>query len=246
MLAGFTGVKSVEVYTVVCMIGKSLVSIRQSFENILLSTFSSSVTGRLTDRIRHYFNYSIWLVMSIQGVMLALILFFGREGLGLINHQYAAGYWPLVITAFFIYINTITDFSGLLALGLGQTAIVPLSHVAFFAVNVGLNLLWIPRWDTVGAAFALGVANMTGGAIYFGYLIFRHRNPLLLREYWFSTALEATIFGLPVVWALYWEISPWTKAVWFLLSLAAVFWMQRTWYRRFNRVLSNPLAKAAL
>lgn len=243
MLAGFAGVKSVEVYVVVSMIGKSLLSIRQSFENILLSTFSSSKAGGLSLKLRHYFNYSIWLVMNIQGLLLATIVFFGAEALGLINAQYVVGYYALFITALFIYFNTVTDFSALLALGLGQTAVVPFVNVICLGVNLGLNILWVPRWDTVGAALALGVANTTGGALYFAYLAHRYKSRLLIGEYWLSIAAAGLLLGLPAAGALYFGAGLASKAVLLFLTAGLAFWMQKSAYRRFNHLISGAFSQ---
>ncbi len=237
MLAGFTNVHSVEIYAVVSMIGKSLTSIRQSFENILLSAFSTSATsaaGRLTLKVKHYFNYSNWLVTSIQGAALALLVLFGVEGLRAINAQYAAGYWTLVLTAFFVYANTWCDFVGILALGLGRTTVFPLVQVLFFVANVGLNYVLIPRWDTAGAAVALGLANAVSGLAYLIYLMGYYRTGLFLREYWLAIIAEGLWLGLIAGGAIRLH-APWGLRVACLLGFLPVLWVQRNWYRRFNR-----------
>jgi O-antigen/teichoic acid export membrane protein len=239
MLAGFAGVHSLEVYAVVSMIGKSLISIRQSFESILLSAFSSSGSKQLSLRLKHYFNYSTWLVMSIQGAFLAVAVYFGAEILNLISKQYAGGYWVLVATAFFVYLNTVMDFSSLLVLALGRTHIVPLAQVIFLAANLGLNFLLIPRWDALGAALALGLANTVGGLVYFISLALRNKTLPLLPEYWLSLLFADLILGLPAAWVLYAEPGPVMKAVCLVLSLGAVFAVLQAWYRRFNRILQR-------
>ncbi len=237
MLAGLSGVHGLEVYSVVSMVGKALTSIRQSFENIILSAFSSSGKGELTLKLKHYFNYAIWLVMNIQGALLALAVVFGAEMLGLVNPQYSSGGTVLAVTAFFIYINTASDFSALLSLGLGRTAIVPISQAVFFAVNLGLNILLIPRWDVLGAAVALGLANMTAGILYYGYLAIRNRSTLLLPEYWFSIFASILLWLLPSGVVLYWGGKYEFKILALLVSAILVFSIQRTWYKRFNRIL---------
>jgi O-antigen/teichoic acid export membrane protein len=237
MLAGLSGVHSVEVYTVVCMIGKSLTSIRQSFENVLLSTFSSWAKRTLSLKLKHYFNYSIWLVMNVQSIFLAFVVFFGAESLGLVSAQYAAGYWVLVATAVLVYVNTVSDFSVLLALGLGRTTIVPLAQVFFFGANLGLNILLIPRFDALGAALALGLANLTAGTIYFTYLALYYKTSPALREYWISILAGALLIGVPAVLAIHFGFGLIGKAACLVFSLSIGFVVQRTWYRRFNRIL---------
>ncbi len=237
MLASLSGVNSVELYTVVCMIGKSLTSIRQSFENILLSTFSSWGKTGLTLKLKHYYSYSIWLVMNVQSIFLAFAIFFGAESLGLVSAQYAAGYWVLVATAGLIYLNTVSDFSTILALGLGRTAMVPTLQVVFLISNVGLNRLLIPRWDALGAALALGLANMLAGILYLGYLTFYFKRSPLLREYCLSIGIGALTFLLPATIALHFQFGLASKAGLYIACMGIGFLVQKTWYRRFNRIL---------
>lgn len=237
MLAGFAGVHSLEVYAVVTMIGKSLISIRQSFENVLLSAFSSSRTKSLTLKLKHYFNYSTWLVMNIQAAFLALAIYFGGEILQLISKQYAGGYSVLVATAFFIYFNTVMDFSSLLVLALGRTAVVPLAQVIFLAANLGLNLVLIPRWDALGAAISLGLANTIGGLVYFVSLALRNKAFPLLPEYWLSLLFVDLILGAPAAWALTAGFGPVPKALCLVAGLVVAFFVLQAWYRRFNRIL---------
>lgn len=237
MLAGMAGLQSVEIYSVVCMIGRSLTSIRQSFENILLSSFSSWAKNIFSAKLKHYFNYSIWLVMNVESLFLVFALFFGAELLGLISHQYMAGYWVLISTALFIYINTITDFSIILSMGLGRTTIVPIVQAAFLALNLALNYLLIPRFDAMGAAVALGLANFAAGLIYLIYLGVYYKTMPLMKEYWLSIFWGACIFGLPGLLAVYLHLILIWKIVLFLVCALVGYTVQKTWYRRFNRQL---------
>ncbi len=237
MLAGMAGLQSVEIYTVVSMIGRSLTSIRQSFENILLSTFSSMDSHDLTLKLKRYFNYSIWLVMAVQSIFMGFVIYFGTECLGLISPQYAMGYWVLLITSLMVYLNTVSDFAAILTLGLGRSTIVPLIQIVFLGVNFGLNFLLIPRWDATGAAWALGLANLVSGILFLGFLIYRHKTFPLIGEYWLSILAGTALFAIPGALAYQFHLDLVSKIVLFVTTLALGFWIQRTWYRRFNRSL---------
>ncbi len=239
MLAGLAGVRSVEIFAVVTMIGKSLTSIRQSFENILLSAFSSSKSSHLTLKLKHYFNYSVWLVMGVQGALLLLMIFFGTEALGLINSQYATGYWTLIITAFFIYVNTATEFSALLLLGLGRTYVMPVNHVIFFVGNILLNFLFIPRWDSLGAALALGLTNLASGFIYFSFLTYFNRSTPFLWSYWRPILINTGCLVAFTTLGFYLHVGFLMRVFVFALSLAGAFFWQRRHYRQFNNWIKD-------
>jgi O-antigen/teichoic acid export membrane protein len=235
MLAGLTGVKGVEIYAVVTMVGKSLISIRQSFENILLSAFSSSGVGKLTTRVKHYFNYAVWMVMGIQGALLFVAVLFGAELLGLVNPQYATGYVTLLIVAGFIYINTTSDFLALLTLGLGKTSLVPVVQAVFFGTNIVLNMLWIPLWDSAGAALALGVANLVSGLIYLVVISRLGGGMPFERAYWKSIIGQALWVGGFAGAILILDPAMPTKIGFAALFLLPLILKQKKTYRAFNR-----------
>jgi len=235
MLAGLAGVKGVEVYAVVTMVGKSLISIRQSFENILLSAFSSSGAGRLTDRVKHYFNYAVWMVMSIQGALLVVAALFGAELLGLVNPQYATGYWTLLLVAGFIYLNTASDFLALLTLGLGKTYVVPVVNVVFFAVNIGLNAWLIPQWQSAGAALSLGLANLFSGLLYLTFAAILTRTSPFLWEYWKTILKGLVLVAAMVAFATWFEDLILIKVVALVVVLGGI----ATWHKRRFRGLNG-------
>lgn len=244
MLAGLAGVKGVEVYAVVSMVGKSLTSIRQSFENILLSAFSSSGAGHLTERVRHYFNYAVWMVMSIQGSLLVVAALFGAELLGLVNPQYAAGYWTLLIVAGFIYLNTTSDFLGLLTLGLGKTYMVPVVHVIFFVVSVLLNAWFIPIWQSAGAALSLGLANLFSGSLYLIFIAATTKRFPFIWEYW-KPILQTLLIAIgTIAFAIWIGDSFLIKAILLVIVVGGLATMHKKRYRSLNALLnvSRPSA----
>lgn len=237
MLAGLSGVHSLEVYAVVSMVGKSLTSIRQSFENILLSAFSSTSKESLTTKTIQYFNYSVWLVMNIQSFFLAFAVVFGAEALGFISPAYSMGHWILAATAFFIYINTACDFSALLVLGLGKTRVVPVAQVLFFVANLGLNFWLIPKWGALGAAIAIGIANMIGGSVFLGYLVWASKRLPFIMEYAISTGWGFLLLGLPAATVVFLDVGWAVKALCLAISFVVLLMVQWVWYGRFNRKL---------
>lgn len=238
MLAGLAGVKGVEIYAVVTMVGKSLISIRQSFENILLSAFSSSGVGRLTTRVKHYFNYAVWMVMGIQGVLLYIATLWGATLLGLVNPQYAAGYGTLLIVAGFIYINTTTDFLGLLMLGLGKSYAVPVVNVIFFVANVLLNAWLIPIWQSAGAALSLGLANLISGCIYLVFVLATTRTSPFLWAYWKPILQGMVLVAVSAACAAWVGEVFLVKVLLLVVGLGVLIALQKRQFKKLNALMN--------
>jgi O-antigen/teichoic acid export membrane protein len=183
LLGRFAGLGAVEVYSVIMMISRTLNSIRQSFDGILLSVFSRGASDRPTTAQVRHFNYASWVVLTLQLPFLPLAILFGGDLLGLIAPSYAAGHMVLVIAVFFNLWVTLGAFSDQFIAGMGKTHVIPASHVVFFASAVALNFLFIPRFGAAGAALATGLATLIGGAINFGAIWYYNRRLFLMAEY---------------------------------------------------------------
>ncbi|HOX53059.1 MAG TPA: polysaccharide biosynthesis C-terminal domain-containing protein, partial [Fibrobacteria bacterium] len=165
MIAALADIRAVEIYNVVMMIGKSLSSIRQSFDGILLSDFSRDGVRKLTRRLRVRMNHSVWMIGNLLGLLLIALVFWGRDLLGLVHAEYQVGYEAMLIIAFATYLNVFGDMSGLMLQGLGESRSWMFAQAIGFAVNVGCNLLWIPKWGATGGVMALGASLLVHGGI---------------------------------------------------------------------------------
>lgn len=165
MLGALTDIRAVEIYNVVMMIGKSLMAIRQSFEGILLSAFSRNGSRTLTTGSRHLMNRTTWMIGNLIGLLFIVLVFWGGPLLGLVHEEYRSGYAGVVLLAFFTYLNVFGDLSGVMLQGLGQSRSWMIAQMAGFAVNVGCNLWWIPRWEAIGGVMAFGVSILAQGVV---------------------------------------------------------------------------------
>jgi O-antigen/teichoic acid export membrane protein len=236
LLGRYIGLGAVEVYTVIMMIANTLRSIRQSFDSVMLSVFSTARSSRPTrNQIRH-FNYASWMVLTLQLPFIPLALLFGGDLLSLVGPTYAAGGLALAIAVFFNVWMTLGAFSDQFVAGLGKSHVIPVSHVVFFSSSLVLNLLLIPPFGIVGAAVASGTAYLLGGAVNYGAIRYYNHGPILLPEYW-RPLLAGILILLPAsVIGLWFPLSPVVEVLVFVATLAVYAVLARRLWKRFNAV----------
>lgn len=234
LLGRYSGIREVEIYSVVTMISNTLRSFRQSFDGIMLSVFSAEGVGRVNADQRRNFNYASWIVTTIQIPFFFLALIFGRELLSLIAPTYAGGYLVLVIACFFNLLITVGAFSGQLLVGLGRTMLIPVAQGGFFLCSVSFNFLLVPRYGAEGAATATGFANLVGGLITFAGIWYYSKSFMLMGRYFAPLAAGFAMLAVPA--AIHFWLRPglaWDAAV-FAAGMAAFALHARANWRRFN------------
>jgi O-antigen/teichoic acid export membrane protein len=234
LLGSYSGIREVEIYSVIVMISNTLRSLRQSMDGIMLSVFSHDTGGVITAHQKRSFNYASWVVLTLQLPFLYLSLFFGRELLSLIAPQYGAGYRVLAIATFFHLFTTLGAFSGQLLVGIGKTYMIPVSQVAFFLASLGLNFLLVPRYGAEGAALAIGLSLTVGGGVSFFAIWAFAKSPILDGECLLPLAVDMLILA-PAV-AIHFLLRPplLLDAAIFLAGLAPYAWHARRQWKRFN------------
>lgn len=111
----------------------------------------------------------------------AALLILGPVVLSWYGEEFVAGYAPLAILVLSQLVNALSGSVGLLLVMSGHERVVGWVSTGTAALNIALNLLLIPRFDMVGAAFATATVMITWNVV----LIFRVRAVLGLQ----STAL---------------------------------------------------------
>jgi O-antigen/teichoic acid export membrane protein len=234
LLGRFAGLGAVEVYSVIMMISRTLNSIRQSFDGILLSVFSRSRSTRPTPAQVRHFNYAAWIVLTLQLPFLPLALLFGGDLLGLIGPTYATGHAVLAVAVFFNIWITLGNFSDQFVAGMGKTHIIPVSRLVFFGSSVGLNFLFIPHLGATGAALATGLATLVGGAINFGAIWFYNRGFFLLPDYWRPFVTGFAMLSPAMAAGLWLDLGMAPRLVLLLASLGLFVLHARARWKRFN------------
>ena len=215
LLGNLAGIRAVEVYNLVTTIGKTLQAIRQSFEGLLLTSFSHCGSHRVTPNLRHRFNHSVWSVGTLLGLALLVVVFWGREFLSFLDPQYRDGYPALVAIASFTCLNVAGDLGGLMLQGLGRSRAWGASQLVGFVVNIGCNLWWIPLWGTLGGIFALGASMLIQGTLCL-FLLW-----LAAEKHLWELPVLKSLFGLAAILLFFCLFSlefwaPWPRVTLFL------------------------------
>jgi len=240
LIGGLAGIKAVEIYNVVMMIGRSLGAIRQSFEGLLLSAFSREGARELTANLRTRLNHAVWAVGNLMGLALLVIVFWGQHLLSLLNPQYQAGWSALIAMTFLTWLNVSGDLSGVMLQGLGRSRDWMTAQLTGFVINVAFNLWWIPLWGALGGVLALGVSVFAQGLVCQVLLWRAGGGHLWLKRYLRSTLHFAS--GLVALCAISLFVDDiWFRGTLFLAASAGWFLL----YRRGSETFGRDLATAA-
>jgi O-antigen/teichoic acid export membrane protein len=113
--------------------------------------YASGDRTRLAAFLRDTIHWTFWPTLG-----LAVFLFvFGKPLLLLFGPSFGSGYPLLYILAAGILVRASIGPAEILLAMAGQQRITAVIYVATFVVNVGLNLILIPRFGLSGAAFAV-------------------------------------------------------------------------------------------
>jgi O-antigen/teichoic acid export membrane protein len=196
LLARYAGIRAIEIYSVVMMISNTLRSIRQSMDGVMLAVFTQKDQD-LASKKRH-FNFATWLVVSLQIPFFFLAVGLGSDLLRLLDPVYGSGGPVLVAAMGFNLLVTLGAFSMQILMGMGKTLMIPLSQGAFFLATVALTFLLIPRYGALGAAVAMGSANVLGIMVLAAGSYWYHKTWFYDAKHLSALALECALF-LPVV-----------------------------------------------
>ncbi len=98
-----------------------------------------------------------WLVL-LTWPMYLLVIVFGTQILAIFGHSYQAGYTVLIILAVASLISAVCGQVDMVLITTGRTSWSLANGLSVMVVNVGLDLLLIPRYGITGAAIAWAVA----------------------------------------------------------------------------------------
>ncbi len=235
LLGRYSGIKEVEIYSVIVMVSNTLRGLRQSFDGIMLSVFSSGGASREIGAPQaRNFNYASWLVTSVQIPFFFLALFFGRQLLSLIAPVYGEGYRVLAIATFFNLLTTVGAFSGQLLVGMGKTFMIPVSQILFFIVSIILNFLMVPRYGAEGAAFATGLSVVIGGLVCFVGIWYYAGSPVLTAAYVLPMLAGAAIYAAATVTHFFFPLPLPLDMALFAAASGLFAWHARHYWRKFN------------
>jgi O-antigen/teichoic acid export membrane protein len=162
---------AVGIYAVAYAAARLILMFSTAF-NFLGSPVASELEadGDITDALSVNSTILRWLVMASIPALVPLV-FFPAEFISIIYRpSYAEGASALVILAIAFAIHNVFSAQRNLLEAVGNSRIIAVNNVLAGALNVGLNLLLIPRLGIDGAALATAAAYLLQDALMIGEL----------------------------------------------------------------------------
>jgi O-antigen/teichoic acid export membrane protein len=158
MLGHFVSVEEVGIYRAAVALGSLVVfglsAINTAFSPLIVDLYHRGQTKELAAL---YKTATRWEVLLSLGVAMPLVLF-PREVLGIYGSGFPKAAWSLVALVAFQLVNAGVGSVGLTLQMSGHQDWVLGNNLFTAALNIGLNLWWIPKWGILGAALATGSA----------------------------------------------------------------------------------------
>ena len=143
-------------------------SILQAIGLAVASQFSELIATDQLERVERLYQLSTWWMMALSWPLYTLYLVLAPIVMSIFGQSYSEGQSALVILAFAGLFNLSTGNVTLLLLMTGKSALNLANSAVVLAMNVGLDLLLIPRFGIEGAALGWAasiVANNVAGLV---------------------------------------------------------------------------------
>jgi O-antigen/teichoic acid export membrane protein len=145
----------IALYSVAFSAVAALLLVPQALVGVLLPAIATLLGAGATDRIRWGFERAIRLLLVMTLPMTAVALALAPPTLRVVYGQDFRGAGPVVVVLLVpLSILALTNLSAVVLAGMGRQGFQLATGAVGALVNVGLDLVLIPRYDAVGAAFA--------------------------------------------------------------------------------------------
>jgi O-antigen/teichoic acid export membrane protein len=160
VLAGLTDPFTVGVWGVVAQFGNAMRMIRRAFDPILTAVTARISRAHDSTRLSHALSYATQLVSMTQLPLFVFLLLFAGLLLPLYGHGFEQGSTALVVVCAFWLVNGAISLSGVVLAGYGYARLGLIITLLGIAFEIPLMFLLVPRYGLVGAALAVGIANL--------------------------------------------------------------------------------------
>ena len=162
--------EAVAVYKIsvqICAIIPFFKHITATFFGPMISSLYHS--GKRDEMIHTYKTVTKWSFTIGLMVFLGIVLF-GESVLHLFGREFVYGHTALILVACGSIIGVVTGQSGSMNAMTGHPRFNMISSVTTFVVNIGLNIIMIPRYGIIGAAVATLISSAIGNSMTLLYL----------------------------------------------------------------------------
>jgi O-antigen/teichoic acid export membrane protein len=160
ILAGLTDPFTVGVWGVIAQFGNAMRTIRRAFDPILTAVTARISRAHDSNRLAHALSYATQLVSMTQLPVFVFMLLFAGQLLPLYGHGFEQGSTALVVVCAFWLVSGAISLPGVVLAGYGHARLGLLITLLGIACEVPLLLVLVPRYGLVGAALAVGIANL--------------------------------------------------------------------------------------
>lgn len=161
------GTAAVGTYNVVYPLAELLTIALTAFRFIFVPVLSElHADQEIADARRLYQVSTKWAGMVTLPLFLVLLLFPERIISLTFGAKYAEGATALAILAIGFFVHSVVGLNGSALTAFGRTRTIMWDNVVTATVNVGLNLLLIPRYGIVGAAVATAASYILLNLLY--------------------------------------------------------------------------------
>ncbi len=146
--------KEAAVYAIMVILSNGVKTIRQSFDGVILTIVSKMNRSTISKSLKIILSYNVNLVTSIQIIIALFTLFLPKEILMIAGKDYSVNIQALPILLIGNLLNGFFSQNSLILLGIGKSQLCTWFNVVTITCNTILNLIFIPHFGLIGAAFS--------------------------------------------------------------------------------------------
>lgn len=168
----------VGIYSIAVKIGEvtsiALIAVNSIFAPLIANLYSRKEVTKLKSL---YVTATKWIV-TINIMIFGMVLLFSSDIMRIAGEEFTVGGTALFIVIFGQVVNSGVGSVGYLNTMTGKPAYNTVASIVAVLLNIGLNLILIPKYGIVGAAVASAVSVITCNLINFAFVYFRlHMHP---------------------------------------------------------------------
>lgn len=173
LLGIFLAADQVGIYSIAVATASFVPTLLVALNSIFGPVIADLHARRQTELLQRLFQTSTKWCFSLTWPLVAVIVFFSRDLMGLFGASFEAGAPVLALLALAQLVNVAVGSVGNLLVMSGHQRLEIFNSVLMAALTLPLSVVLIPRWGMLGAAVALA-SGMAGANLLRAWLVWRH------------------------------------------------------------------------